>query len=148
MRSKWGNVITKAVIGGQPYTFRSKLEFRWAKYLQFLKDGGVIKEWEFESRACRFYFPNEKTAPVNYLIDFRTVWDTGDIYYECKGHLTGKDNSKFKRMKKHHPEFNLVLVFANKPKASRRLDIARKYVDGILYANSIFRKVGFMKGLK
>ena len=45
--------------------FRSKLEHKWAKYLQLLLDNQQIAEWFYE--PDKFIFHGETTAPIQYL---------------------------------------------------------------------------------
>lgn len=135
------------IVGGKTCHFRSQLEWKWAQYLQFLKESGEIIEWNYEPRT--FYFFNEKTAPVQYTPDFRI--DTEDSHYwqECKGYHDGQTNTKFRRMAKHFPCEKFELVLQRIPKKSKhkgasRRRIAAKYVRRIIDASEIFKQ---MKGV-
>lgn len=140
----WNNQPCRATFDGRIIQFKSKLEMRWAKYLDLLKRSGHIKDWAYEPMT--FIFPNETQAPVRYKPDFKVIENNGDVtIYECKGFLTGRDVSKFRKVQKHYPETKLVLVMAQKDKSTKRVNryaSALKYVERIIYANSIFRQAG------
>ena len=82
MSNNFGHVerVIKEV-GGKTYTFRSKLEYRWAVYCQLRKEQGIIIDWWFEDPETLLeletrYFKNKKL----YLPDFT-------IAYRCKSCL-------------------------------------------------------------
>ncbi|MCK4791205.1 MAG: hypothetical protein KAV87_46160, partial [Desulfobacteraceae bacterium] len=68
---QYGNQRVTTTVGGKKCYFRSKLEYHWALYLEFLKTNGEIIKWEYEPEI--FYFPDEKTASVQYKPDFRVT---------------------------------------------------------------------------
>lgn len=140
-----GNQPVKATVGGKKCYFRSKLEYKWARYLEFLKAGGAIRDWDFEpSDVEPFYFPGEKTAPVQYRPDFRVIdKDGNEFWQETKGWHDGKTNEKFRRMQKHHPDVVMELVLQSIPKRKgiNRRETAKKYVRRIIDASVIFRQV-------
>ena len=140
----WHNEPQEAMIDGVLYKFSSKLEYRFAQYLIFLQRAGEIEEWSYESDT--FFFKDVKTAPVQYTPDFKVVTKKGKIkYYECKGWLISKDVSKFKRMQEYYPFVTLILVMAKRDSMTKRVNryrTALKYIDHIIYADAIFRKLG------
>jgi len=142
IRQQWNNQPQNATIDGKHYHFRSKLEARWAKYCQFRKEQGLIKDWAYEQ--TRFLFPGETRGAVQYLIDFDILNNDGTFHYEeCKGRLTGKDNTKFRRVRKYRPEVEIDLVMQRIPKKhSGTLRIAAKYTRRIIDASKIFRQLG------
>ena len=81
------------VIDGRQFHFRSKLEYRWALYLQLLKNAGEIQDWFFEE--TEFVFEGETRGAKVWLMDF-DVLTTEDKweYYECKGWPEGRDITK------------------------------------------------------
>lgn len=139
-----GNQPKTATVGGKTYHFRSKFEWCWAQYLQLLKKDGHIHDWKYEPTT--FYFPNEKTAPVQYTPDFKIYACTDEDYWqECKGHHDGPTNSKLRRMAKHYPEeiFELVLMrIPKKGKGVNRRAVAAKYTRRIIDGGKILRQAG------
>lgn len=141
---QFGNQCVTATVGGKKCYFRSKLEYHWALYLEFLKTNDEIIEWDYEPKI--FYFPDEKTAPVQYRPDFRVVEKiNGVVWHETKGHHDGKTNKKFQRMAKHYPDVIMDLVLQSIPKtgskgANRRFN-AQRYVRRIMDASIIFRQM-------
>ena len=148
IRREYRNEPTTATIGGQTHHFRSKFEYQWAKYLQFLKDTGDIAHWLYEPHT--FYFHDVRTAPVQYTPDFVVKKPDGSaVWQECKGLLESHDATKFQRMAEQYPGEILELVMQRIPKrgnAANRLDrIQRKqWVRRVIDASVIFRQV---KGL-
>lgn len=138
----WGNTRITATIGGKTCNFRSKLEYRYAQYLQFLKDAGQIKDWNFEQ--TKFIFPDETRGAKEYLVDFDILNLDGTFeYHETKGFLTGKDITKFSRVAKYRPEAKIILVMASPDKKRvNRYQSALKYIDRIRYIADDFRKLG------
>lgn len=137
-----------AVVGGQRYYFRCKLERRWAEYLQILKDWEAILDWEYEPR--RFEFANIRSGTVFYTPDFRITEKDKHYWHEVKGHLHQKDVTKFRRMAKRYPDEKIILVMQAIPmkwtrkgaEKMRRLKNARKYVYRIINGTEILKKFG------
>lgn len=132
-------------IGEQTCHFRSTFERNWAVYLQFLKEQGQIRDWYYEHNT--FYFPGEKTAPVQYTPDFYVLEKDRVYYQECKGLLEGKDVNKFRRMAKHYPNDKIELVMMHIPKKGKcvnRMEAARQRVVRIIDASQIFKQVKFL----
>jgi hypothetical protein len=102
------------IIGGKIISYRSGWERNWAIYLQWQKEKGMIKDWEYEPQ--RFYFIDNTTNPPRalgngYLPDFKVIKLNGTVYYEeLKGYKQGK--MKLKRMKKYHPTVEINLIEA------------------------------------
>jgi hypothetical protein len=98
-----------AEIGGKRKYYRSRWEFRYALYLDFMKKHGHILEWEHEPET--FWFEGIKRGTNNYKPDFKVQFPSGNVeYHEVKGHETAKDLVKYKRMKKYHPSVVLRVV--------------------------------------
>lgn len=133
-----------ATVGGKTCYFKSKLERRWAQYLELLNLLGEIHDWEYE--PVKFEFGKIRSGTVFYTPDF---WvSTGPmehIWHEVKGHLTQKDVTKFRRMQKYHPNELLILVMQREPKkanACRILGNAEKYVRRVIYAETLLKQFG------
>jgi len=133
-------------IGGKTYTFKSKFERDWAKYLQLLKEQGFINDWSYE--PTKFIFEDETFGPISYTPDFGIQEDGRPVYFqECKGHFDSPTNTKFRRMAKpkHYPDIEIDLILQRfTKKNARKREIAAKYVRRVIDASQIFRQV---KGL-
>ncbi len=96
------------------YTFRSGWEINYAFYLQWLKDNGQIKDWEYEPE--RYQFIDLKQTPPKaygngYLPDFKVINHDGTWYLvEIKGRMQGKH--KLSRMRRFYPDIKIELVTA------------------------------------
>jgi len=103
-------------IGGKSKYYRSRWEANYARYLEWLKKIGEIKEWEHEPKT--FWFEGVKRGTVSYLPDFRVTEANGSTeYHEVKGWMDDRSKTKLKRMKKYHPQVKLVLIDAKAYKA-------------------------------
>lgn len=137
-----------AVVGGQTCYFKSKLEHRWAQYLELLKGLGEIVSWSYEPR--KFEFKAIRSGTVFYTPDFLVLYGApykpDCCWHEVKGHLTNKDITKFRRMAKYYPDEKIILVMQTVPKKynekKRKIGNAQKYVERIMEAEKILRKVG------
>ena len=90
--------------------FRSAWEANYARYLNFLQKHGNIFKWEYEPDT--FWFEKIKRGTRSYTPDFK-VWnvENGKPHYEeVKGWLDKRSKIKLERMKKYHPEIQIVLV--------------------------------------
>ena len=141
LRIDFHNQPTQAMIGGNKYKFRSKLECNWAMYLQFLKESDVILDWRYEQTT--FLFPDEMRGAKQFLVDFDILNKDWTLeYHETKGWLQGKDVTKFKLVAKYRPEVKITLVMSGKAKKdANRLRQIGKYAERILYAPDIFRQI-------
>lgn len=96
-------------IGGKRNFYRSKAEYRYALYLQFLKKNNQIKEWEHEPET--FWFDKIKRGTNNYKPDFRiTLLNDTLEYHEVKGYMDAKSKTKIKRMGIYHPNIKLRVI--------------------------------------
>ena len=115
LRKENKNQPVTVVIDGELVRFRSKLEYSWANYLEFLKRAGEIKDWFFETHTFRF----DNIGVEKWLVDF-TIRNNDDTfeYHECKGHFEKRDVDKLKCLFAERPEVKITYVFASKPKLS------------------------------
>jgi hypothetical protein len=96
-------------IGGRKIYFRSKWEANYAFYLQWLKDKGEIKDWEYETET--FWFDKIKRGVCSYKPDFKVIENNGSISYsEVKGWFDPRSRTKLKRMRIYHPTVKIVLI--------------------------------------
>ena len=112
--AKFGHVrrLTREV-GGKVYTYRSRLEYKWAVWCQLRKEQGIILDWWYEDEETLLelelvYFHNRKL----YLPDFTIQTDEGYEYEECKGYFPAKDATKI-RLAAQQYENPVTLIFAN-----------------------------------
>lgn len=97
-------------IGGHHKYFRSKWEANYARYLEFLKQNGKIKDWQHEVKT--FWFDKIKRGCCSYLPDFEVTNNDGSIeYHEVKGWYDDRSKTKIKRMAKYYPNIKLVVIF-------------------------------------
>lgn len=98
-----------AEIGGKRNFYRSRWEYRYALYLEFMKKHGHILEWEHEPKT--FWFEDIKRGTNNYKPDFRVVFPSGnEEWIEVKGYMDSKSATKIKRMAKYHPDVKLRVI--------------------------------------
>lgn len=106
-------------IGGKRMFFRSRWEYNYAAYLEFLLQHGEIKEWQHEPRT--FYFDGIRRGVTNYKPDFRIVEKTGrEVWVEVKGYMDRKSATKLKRMRIYFPQVRMLLVDSKWFKANGR----------------------------
>lgn len=88
---------------------RSTWEANWARYLNWLVDQGQITSWEYEPET--FHFEGIKRGQRFYTPDFKVVNPDGtEEYHEVKGYMDQPSRTKLKRMKKYHPEVNVIVI--------------------------------------
>ncbi len=98
-----------AEIGGKRNFYRSRWEYRYALYLQFMKENKYILEWEHEPKT--FYFEGIKRGTNNYKPDFRVTFPSNNVeWIEVKGYMDSKSITKIKRMAKYFPEEKLRVI--------------------------------------
>lgn len=113
------------VIGGKRSFYRSRWEANYAYYLEWLKAGGHIKEWEHEPET--FWFRGIKRGCVSYLPDFRVTENSGAVsYHEVKGWMDDRSKTKIARMAKYHPTVRLLVI------ASKEYAAIAKKVCGLV----------------
>lgn len=88
--------------GDRKFYMRSSWERNYARYLEFVKQHGDIKDWDYECQVFEF---KERHGTTRYLPDFKIIRSDGTHYWvEVKGHMKQKDRTKLKRMKRDYPE--------------------------------------------
>jgi hypothetical protein len=141
-----GNRPCIEFVGGKEWHFDSQLEYKWAQYLEFLKQAEKIRDWDFHCWPEPFYFIGVKKAPVQYTPDFLVTENDGtEVIQELKGHHDGPTNSKLARMAEYYPDKIMELVLQSIPKGSKganRRHTAKKYTRRIIDASVIFRQMG------
>lgn len=96
-------------IGGKRNYYRSRWEANYARYLEWLKRLGEIKDWQHEPET--FWFDGIKRGVRSYRPDFR-VWenDGSSALHEVKGWMDARSKTTLKRMAKYHPQEKLIVI--------------------------------------
>lgn len=109
---KEGKAVWKqdwAEIGGKRNFYRSRWEYRYALYLELMKQNKYIVDWFHEPHT--FYFEGIKRGTNNYKPDFKVIFPSGkEEWYEIKGYMDAKSATKIKRMAKYHPQIILNVI--------------------------------------
>ena len=99
-------------VGDKKIFARSKWEYRYAMYLQILKENNDIKDWSHEPTT--FWFEGIKRGVVSYKPDFLVTHNNGaEEYVEVKGFMDAKSKTKINRMRIYHPQVKLRLIGAD-----------------------------------
>ena len=112
--SKYGAQRVSREVGGKVCHFRSKLEYRYAVYLQLQKEQGYIKDWEYEPLHMAIEFQHGRYGNTRkYLPDFAVLTndDVSEVH-ETKGMFNPIDYTKLKKYSEMHGN-PIVLIFAN-----------------------------------
>jgi len=133
IKYKYGNVPVEAIVDGQRIKFKSKLEYRWAQHLDFLKQAGEIKDWFYEFHTFRDFPDNQKVK--EYTPDFLVrLNDNTFEYHETKGMLSGYDIKKYKLVLMERPSVKLIVIFWGKPKISvHKRDQIERFTHRVIY---------------
>jgi hypothetical protein len=95
-------------IGAQTLYLRSKWEYEYACYLEWLKIHNQIKGWKYEPKE--FEFPI-RHGTTRYLPDFCIYnFDGSHEWHEVKGYFTSKGKTQIKRFKKYFPKEKLIVI--------------------------------------
>lgn len=99
-------------IGGQKKYYRSRWEANYARYLEWLRLQGEIKDWKHEPKT--FWFEGIKRGTNSYLPDFWVQENSGaESYHEVKGWMDDRSKTKIRRMAKYHPDVKLIVIDTN-----------------------------------
>ena len=139
--SKYGAQRVTAETSKGTITFRSKFEYRFSVYIEFLDRAGDAVDWGYEDERYLFEFQH---GPYNntrkYLPDFWIKTKSGDIeIIEIKGAFSSIDYTKCKKFAEAHPDLPFILVFANlrNTKSSgtqfRRAQRIEKHINRVIY---------------
>ena len=128
--SRWFNPRNKSswraawrIVGHKKIFFRSRWEYNYAVYLQYLKEIKQIKKWEHEPKT--FFFEKIKRGTKSYLPDFRVTLNNGNVeYHEVKGWYDKASQIKTKRMRIYYPEVVLKMIFSKD-----YLKLEKEYAD-------------------
>lgn len=113
-------------IAGRRIFFRSSWEYKFAVYLQVLKNKKKIADWAHEPET--FWFEGIRRGCTSYKPDFRIDnFDGSREWLEVKGYYDAKSLTKIKRFRKYFPTEKLRLIDAKWFKAnSKKLAILKQ----------------------
>jgi len=99
---------------------RSGWEANYARYLNWLKKNGQIKNWAYEAET--FMFEAIKRGIRSYTPDFKLTENDGSIvFHEVKGYMSPDSKTKLKRMAKYYPDVRIVIINSTWFKANKSL---------------------------
>jgi hypothetical protein len=99
-------------IGGKKCYFRSLSESNYARFLEWQRKLGCIKDWEHEPQT--FWFEGIRRGCVSYLPDFKIICnDDTHFWVEVKGYMDPKSQTKIRRFRKYFPKEELQIVDMN-----------------------------------
>ncbi len=105
-RSVWKGWVE---MDGKRMYLKSNWERRYCLYLSLMVKHKYIVDYHYEPET--FWFEGIKRGTASYLPDWKVEFPSGKVeYYEVKGYETPKDRTKYKRMKKYHPNIKLNVV--------------------------------------
>ena len=137
-------------VGGKTCTFRSKLEYRYAVWLQLQKEQGIILEWWYEDEVLELE-SRKFCDPITYIPDFTVQTENGYEFHETKGWFTSKSATKIKLAATQY-ENPITLIFAglisNSKNPSKRAQYNRAihlepFLKRVIYHadRDIFKKI-------
>lgn len=93
--------------------FRSAWEANYARLLNFYKEQGLIRSWEYEVDEFEFYGIRKGTR--FYKPDFKVTDNDGSVkYVEIKGWKHQKGEVALRRMKKYYPDIVIDVIDAKR----------------------------------
>lgn len=108
------------VIGGERQFWRSRSDYRYACYLEWLRVNGHILAWTYEAETFDFTQPRKvngrwlkgvKHGVTTNKIDFEVIDFTGlYVVVEVKGFMDPKSKTRLRRMGRYYPEVPVELV--------------------------------------
>ena len=97
------------VVGENRVYFRSKWEYKYACYLEYLLQFKQILKWQYEED--KFWFEKIKSGTRCYTPDFKITLLNGSIeYHEVKGYMDSKSKTKLNRMRIYYPDVKMRLI--------------------------------------
>ncbi len=108
MAQRWSGGIRMIDGRGELYT-RSRAEANWARWLQFHRDRGDVREWWYEPMI--FEFEPIRHGTTRYTPDFLVLHpDRSHHWEELKGWKKPTGETALKRMALYHPEVELRVI--------------------------------------
>ena len=92
--------------------FRSGWEHNIYLYFQHLKDGGLIRDFGYETHRLPYTKPRAKTSHF-YIPDFTILTSDGEtVHTEIKGYFSQEDRRKMKYVIEQNPDAKIALMTA------------------------------------
>lgn len=141
----WHNKPQNVVIDGREFKFKSQIEYRWAQYLQVLKDIGAIIDFEYEPKQFEFKerFRHKRVYTLDFSVTEEERYKIVTVYHEVKTSLRQTDIRRFRYMNMDYPDIRMVLILpycAKSTNQGRLRGNALRYVERIVYCNGLFKK--------
>ncbi|MHB9161532.1 MAG: PDDEXK family nuclease [Nitrosotalea sp.] len=96
-------------INGKRIYMRSIWERNYARYLQWMKEVKMIKDWEYEPKI--FIFNTIQFGNRSYKPDFKVIENDGSYkWHEVKGWMDAPSKTKLKRMAKYYPSEEIIII--------------------------------------
>lgn len=107
-QGKWQSGFYEVGLDSKLY-LRSRWEYHWCLYLNWLKKNNKILRWEYEPQT--FIFHEIEHGTRAYIPDFK-VWTSDTEYHweEVKGWMDPASATKLRRMAKYYPDEKIVLI--------------------------------------
>jgi hypothetical protein len=103
------------IVNGNSYFFRSRWEANYARYLELMRNNGLIEKWEHEPDV--FLLEGK-----GFLPDFKlTITDNAIEYHEVKGWMDERSKNKIEKMAILHPEIDLKIITASWFRSNKHL---------------------------
>ncbi len=137
---KFGNVpvTLEFDLGTRTITFRSKLESRYANYLERLREIGEVLGWWYEQVLP---LPSHQD-PDHWKPDFLVLRPGLHLeIHECKGIVEQDDVHKLKWTQTDYPSIPLFLIFAKQSKDKPQVKARASQWATILYADVLFKQM-------
>lgn len=143
IQRRFGNQSVTLEFTREPvqYRFRSKLEARYANYLERLRELHHILGWWYE--PIKLSFPPDGKPPYEWTPDFWVLTDAGQVeIHETKGCVFQKDVHKLRRVRENYPQIShMVMIFAAEDSRKPRVKAAISQWAEIWYAAPLFKKM-------
>lgn len=146
IRYEWHNQPQNVIINGRQFEFKSKIEYKWAQYLQMLLELGAIEFWDYEPKRFEFKerYRRRRVYTPDFVVreKFQGLMQT--VYHEVKTALRQTDVMRFKLMHYDFPMVNMVLVLpcCRTGRQAILRGNALKYVERVVYCNPLFNQFG------
>lgn len=105
------SLVENVEVGGKAFQIKSSWEYDIALYLEYLKQNGLISDWEYEPR--KFVFKYNTLGVRTYKPDFSVIRGDRVYYVEVKGWPDKKFSIKKRLMEEEFPDIKMIYVMKN-----------------------------------
>ena len=102
------SLVEEVHVGGKTFVIKSSWEYDISLYLEYLKQKGLIDEWEYEPRT--FVFKYNTLGVRTYKPDFSVKRGDSIYYVEVKGWPDKKYEIKRQLMRDEFPETKMIYI--------------------------------------